>query len=224
MLPILRACGCVNQTLPSGPSTIIAGRLSGVRIANSLTLPDAVTRAMRFALSSANHRLPSLPPTISAGPAPLGNSISVRVPVVLSRPMRLPECSVNQRLPSAPNVIPAGPLSEWGRLTYAIFPSGATRPIRLPKGSVNQTAPSGPAVIRSANPSGSIGKRLVAPYGVMRPMPSPWNSVNHKLPSGPAVIAYGAWVPTGAPVGVGFALGVAAATTRAGFDGSLGRF
>src|ERR1019366_621650 len=148
---------------------------------------------------------------ISAGPVPLGSSISVRVPVVLSRPMRLPECSVNQRLPSGPEVIPAGPLLEWGNLTYAIFASGATRPIRLPAVSVNQTAPSGPAVIRSANPPGSILKRLVAPYGVTRPIPSPWYSVNHRLPSRPAVIAYGACVPSGAPAGVGVALGTAAA-------------
>ena len=61
-------------------------------------------------------------------------------------------------------------------------------------------APSGPAVIRSAKPSGSIGKRLVAPYGVIRPMPSPWYSVNQRFPSRPAVIAYGEWVPIGAPV------------------------
>src|SRR5271156_6908396 len=91
--------------------------------------------------------------------------------------------------------------------------------MRLPIVSVNQTAPSGPAVIRSANPSGSIGKRLVAPYGVIRPTPSPWYSVNHKLPSRPAVIAYGACVPSGAPVGVGFAFGMAAATV-AGAEGS----
>src|SRR5271156_4677785 len=90
--------------------------------------------------------------------------------------------------------------------------------MRLPIVSVNQTAPSGPAVIRSANPSGSIGKRLVAPYGVIRPTPSPWYSVNHRLPSRPAVIAYGACVPSGAPVGVGFALG-AVATAVPGFDG-----
>src|SRR5271166_3028609 len=90
--------------------------------------------------------------------------------------------------------------------------------MRLPTVSVNQTAPSGPAVIRSANPSGSIGKRLVAPYGVIRPIPSPWYSVNHRLPSRPAVIAYGACVPTGAPVGVGFALGAAATTAVPDFD------
>jgi len=88
---------------------------------------------------------------------------------------------------------------------------------------VNQTAPSGPAAIRSANPSGSIGKRLVAPYGLIRPMPSPWYSVNHRLPSRPAVIAYGACVPSGAPVGVGVAFGVDALTTD-GFEGVAGCF
>ena len=51
-------------------------------------------------------------------------------------------------------------------------------------------------------------------------MPSPWYSVNHRLPSRPAVIAYGACVPSGAPVGVGFALGVAAAIPGACFEGA----
>ena len=113
MLPIFLACGCVNQTLPSGPSTIIAGRLFRRQDRKFLDVarPGHARDAIRLVLPRTTdcrrcHR------RIPAGPAPLGNSISVKVPVVLSRPMRLPECSVNQRLPSVPAVIPAGPLSS----------------------------------------------------------------------------------------------------------------
>src|SRR6266496_4114523 len=101
-----------NQSAPSGPTVMTAGRVDDPGIGNSVIAPVGETRPTRPAKPSRNHRMPSGPATMSP-PPPFGVGMSkvVTVPVGVIRPIRLgteafPQ-SVNQTLPSGPEQTPA---------------------------------------------------------------------------------------------------------------------
>ena len=75
MSAILLTPGSLNQRLPSGPTVMSCGRLSGCGRANCVTTPEGVTRAMASPSYSQTQTLPSGPSVRerSAG-APVGRS------------------------------------------------------------------------------------------------------------------------------------------------------
>src|SRR2546426_7013076 len=86
-----------------------------VGIENSVITPAVVILPILFAFSSSNHKFPSGPAVIPAGPGgPVGIENSVITPAVVIFPILFPPNSVNQRLPSGPAVIRVGKLAAVG--------------------------------------------------------------------------------------------------------------
>src|SRR5579871_6935209 len=105
----------VNQTLPSGPPVICAGRAFARRSRYSKTLPSSATRPILATGDSVNHRLRSGPLAIVAGPVPCSGSGNIVIaPAIVSRPTATapaglaPSQAVNHRLPSGPRARPSG--------------------------------------------------------------------------------------------------------------------
>src|SRR4051812_48704215 len=156
------ACS-VNQTLPSGPSVMPVGWLSGVGTGYSVTRWVAGSRRpMRLAAASVNQRAPSAPGVISV--AGLGNGVLGVMAVVGGGPIRGGGGLVDQRGPAAGGGAPAGGPGGGGE-RRELAPAGS--PARAPEGT---------------------GKRWNLPPA-RRPTVAP--SVNQGLPSGPLARAAG---------------------------------
>jgi len=96
---------------------------------------------------SVNHRLPSGPAVIPAGPLTIETLYSVTA-FVANTIFPILEPSVNHRLPSGPAVMPKQP----GTLYSVISPVfGDILPMHFSLVSVNHRLPSGPAVIPSTS-------------------------------------------------------------------------
>src|SRR5690242_5499681 len=105
--PNLALLNSENQSwLPSG--VIPYGLASAVGMRNWVIVPPVVMRPILLLSNSANHTLPSGPPTTWKTRPGSGRGNSVMTPAVVTRPIEFPEFSANQRLPSAPAVIPSG--------------------------------------------------------------------------------------------------------------------
>jgi hypothetical protein len=151
--PIRLVALSTYQRLLSGPTAMSSGS-PALRVSNSVTSPDLVTRAIApLPPAMATHRLPSRPVTIPLG-LPVGkpavNSV-ITAPGVM-RPTALFVYSVNQRLPSGPGAMPQSP-------------TPAVRP-------VSNSEVTGPPVVASAAP-GKARPAKTAIAIVIRPRTEP---------------------------------------------------
>jgi hypothetical protein len=115
--------------LPSAPSAIARGWLSGVGIGNSAISPVGVMRAICPARCSENQMLPSAPSAMMRGElSSVGTSNSTRPePSGFMRPMRLPLLCVNQTVPSGASEIVVGPLAGCGSVNSVTSPVAVKR-------------------------------------------------------------------------------------------------
>jgi hypothetical protein len=67
MRPILLPAPSVNHSAPSGPATMLSGKLLGVGIVNSVITPATVIRPILLVPVSVNHRAPSGPTATLSG-------------------------------------------------------------------------------------------------------------------------------------------------------------
>src|SRR5688572_22678063 len=147
-----------NQRWSSGPAVMPCGRLPPANgTTNSVMTPAGVIRPICAVLDSVNHRLPSGPATMSAGPTGMlpgatGSVYSVTTPVVVMRPillLLLPSriSSVNHSASSGPAVMPTGALDAVGSENKVMSPAVVIRPMKptpLTSTAVNQRLLSGP--------------------------------------------------------------------------------
>src|SRR3712207_108270 len=76
--PILLPAVSVNHMAPSGPATMVSGRLSGVGTAYQLRAPAVVMRPMLLLSRAVNHSAPSGPLAMPYGEVPAGRANSVK--------------------------------------------------------------------------------------------------------------------------------------------------
>src|SRR5712692_9160045 len=93
----------------------------------SVIAPVVVMRPTTLAVPT-NHRFPSGPAVMPAGPVEMGRGNWVVTPAVVILQMLLPLPSLNQRLPSGPVVMPIG-CDAPGTGNSVITPAGVIRPI-----------------------------------------------------------------------------------------------
>jgi hypothetical protein len=78
MRPILLPPPSVNHSAPSGPATMLSGKLFAVGIVNSVTTPAVVIRPILLPLASVNQSAPSGPAAMASGrPLAVGMVYSV---------------------------------------------------------------------------------------------------------------------------------------------------